>query len=135
MSGRWLGDKVLSVPVDESDLDGLDKDLARPQGLPRRVELEPRTAERGLARLVLGIVDLLRQLLEQQAIRRVEAGHLNDATIERLGETLLRLERRMQELKAAFGLTDADLRAVMDTLDADRAPDGSNRPASDRPKA
>ena len=135
MSGWRLADKVLSAPIDESDLGGLDEGLARPPESPARVELEPRTAERSLARLVLGVVELLRQLLERQAIRRVEAGHLDDAVIERLGETLLRLDRRMQELKAAFGLTDADLRVVLDTLDDSLAPGRPDRPASGKPEA
>ena len=132
MTGWRLADKVLSAPIDESDLGGLDEGLVRPLELPARVEREPRTAERSLARLVLGVVELVRQLLERQAIRRVEAGDLDDAAIERLGETLLRLDRRMQELKAAFGLTDADLHVVLDTLEDIRA---SDRPAPGRPEA
>ena len=132
MTGWRLADKVLSAPIDESDLGGLDEGLVRPLELPARVELEPRTAERSLARLVLGVVELVRQLLERQAIRRVEAGDLDDAAIERLGETLLRLDRRMQDLKAAFGRTDADLHVVLDTLEDIRA---SDRPAPGRPEA
>ena len=134
MSGWRLADKVLSAPIDESDLGGLDEGLAHPLELPTRVELDPRTAERSLASLVLGVIELVRQLLERQAIRRVEAGHLDDAAVERLGETLLRLDRRMQELKAAFGLTDADLHVALDTLDDIRAPSRSDRPAPGRPE-
>ena len=74
-----------------------------------RVEVDEQNVERGLAQLVLTIVELLRQLMERQALRRVEAGGLDDETVERLGRTLMALEERMDELKEIFGLTDEDL--------------------------
>ena len=58
---------------------------------------------------MLSVVELLRKLLERQAVRRVENGTLSEEEIERLGETLLKLEARMGELKAAFGLGDQEL--------------------------
>lgn len=76
---------------------------------PRRVEADPERVERGLAQLVLTLIELLRQLMERQALRRMEQGTLDDEQIERLGETFMRLAERMDELKAEFGLTDADL--------------------------
>lgn len=93
--------------------------------LPSRVDLDPDTVDRGLTKLVLSIVDLIRQLLERQALRRVDSGRLNDAEIERLGETLMRLDERMQELKAAFGLTDSDLRLNLGSLQDLDAPSAS----------
>jgi hypothetical protein len=75
----------------------------------QRIEADPENVERGLAALVLTIVELLRQLMERQALRRVEAGGLDDETIERLGSTLMALEARMNELKEIFGLDDEDL--------------------------
>jgi hypothetical protein len=77
--------------------------------LSRRINAEPEGVERGLAQLVLTIVELLRQLMERQALRRVEAGGLSDEQIERLGETLMLLSERMEELKRDFGLEDRDL--------------------------
>jgi hypothetical protein len=74
-----------------------------------RIEIEPERVERGLASLVLTVVELLRQLMERQALRRVDAGGLDDETIERLGATLMALEARMEELKDHFGLDDDDL--------------------------
>ena len=70
---------------------------------------DPRSAERGLAALVLTIVELLRQLMERQALRRVEDGTVSDEQAERLGYTLLRLEERMSELLDQFGLEPEDL--------------------------
>ena len=62
-----------------------------------------------MAKLVLTLVDLLRRLLERQAIRRMEGGSLHDEEIERLGLAFMRMEAKMEELKAAFGLKDDDL--------------------------
>ena len=76
---------------------------------PRRIEANPERVERGLAQLVLTLIELLRQLMERQALRRMEQGTLDDAQIERLGETFMKLAERMDELKAEFGLRDADL--------------------------
>jgi Gas vesicle protein K len=64
---------------------------------------------RGLSQLVLTVIELLRQLMERQAIRRVESGDLSDEQIDRLGEALMALEERMDELKQQFGLSDEDL--------------------------
>ena len=77
--------------------------------LPRRIEADPEKVERGLAQLVLTLVELLRQLMERQALRRMEQGTLDDDQVERLGLTFMRLAERMEELKAEFGLQDTDL--------------------------
>lgn len=77
--------------------------------LSRRVNADHEELERGLAQLVLTLIELLRQLMERQALRRVDAGTLDDDEIERLGRTFMALAQRMDELKDAFGLTDADL--------------------------
>jgi len=76
---------------------------------PRRVSADPETVERGLAQLVLTLVELLRQLMERQALRRMAEGTLDDDEIERLGRTFMKLAERMDELKAEFGLRDDDL--------------------------
>jgi hypothetical protein len=77
--------------------------------LPRRVSVDGETVERGLAQLVLTLVELLRQLMERQAVRRMEGGTLTDEEVERLGETFMKLEQRMAELTEHFGLTKEDL--------------------------
>lgn len=78
-------------------------------GLPRRINADQQNVEQGLAKLVLTLIELIRRLLEKQAIRRMEAGSLTDEEVERLGETFLKLEAKMVELKATFGLQDEDL--------------------------
>ena len=100
-------DKVLAG---DWDLGSADRSLDRlDSALRRRVEADPESVERGLAQLVLTLVELLRQLLERQALRRIEGGSLSDDEVERLGETFMLLERRMEELREAFGLEQEDL--------------------------
>lgn len=74
-----------------------------------RIHADPESAERGLAGLVLTVVELLRQLMERQAIRRIDAGDLTGEQIEQIGTTLMRLDERMAELREHFGLTPEDL--------------------------
>ncbi|GAA4488205.1 gas vesicle protein K [Rhodococcus olei] len=78
-------------------------------GLPQRIGADPESVERGLVTLVLTIVELLRQLMERQALRRVDEGDLSDEQIERVGTTLMLLEKRMTELREHFGLEPEDL--------------------------
>ena len=102
-----IADKILAGPT---ALDAISGELDRlGDRLDRRVVADPENVERGLAQLVLTLVELLRQLMERQAVRRVEGGSLTDEEIERLGLTFMRLEERMEQLKEAFGLEDDDL--------------------------
>ncbi|RKE17525.1 gas vesicle protein GvpK [Streptomyces sp. TLI_171] len=75
----------------------------------RRVELDPESVGRDLATLVLAVVELLRQLMERQAIRRIDQGDLSEEQVEQLGLTLMALEERMAELRDRFGLEAEDL--------------------------
>jgi Gas vesicle protein K/Gas vesicle protein len=70
---------------------------------------EDERLERGLAQLVLTVTELLRELMERQALRRVEAGTLEPERVERLGRAFEQLEERMKELKGRLGLGDEDL--------------------------
>jgi Gas vesicle protein K len=79
------------------------------QALSRRINADPEKLEKGLAQLVLTLVELLRQLMERQALRRIEGGTLTPEETERLGRTFMLLEQRMEELKTQFGLEDEDL--------------------------
>jgi hypothetical protein len=102
-----LDDKLLTVP---DDLDPFARELPHlGEALSRRLDADPENVERGLAQLVLTVVELLRQLMERQALRRVDAGGLDNETVERLGRTLMALEARMEELKDIFDFKDDDL--------------------------
>ena len=77
--------------------------------IPERIDAGADVVENGLARLVLAIVELVRRLLEKQALRRMDRGTLTEDEVERLGNALMKLEERMAELKRTFGLQDDDL--------------------------
>ena len=74
-----------------------------------RIALDPENVKKGLGQLVLTVVELIRQLLEKQALRRIEGGSLTEQEVERLGLTFLELNEQMKWLKQEFGLTDKDL--------------------------
>ncbi len=100
-------DKILASG---GDLGRIASELEHvPQAFPRRVNADPEQVERGLAQLVLTLVELLRQLMERQALRRMELNTLTDDEIEQMGETFMKLEQRMQELKEHFDFEDRDL--------------------------
>jgi hypothetical protein len=90
--------------------DALAGDLARvAQSFPERLEIDPEAVQRDLARLVLTIVELLRRVVEHQAVRRMDDPELTEAQVERMGIALDRLEQQMREMKRVFGLADDDL--------------------------
>lgn len=93
-----------------------DIDLLLEQHLPKIIKestpnlmLNPENAENGLMKLVLSLVELLRQTIEKQAIRKIEITNLSDIEIEKIGLTLMKLEQKMDDLKQEFGFTDKDL--------------------------
>ena len=77
--------------------------------IPERISADSEVVENGLAKLVLSIIELVRRLLEKQALRRMDGGSLSDEEIERLGASLMKLEEKMDEMKKVFGLTNDDL--------------------------
>jgi hypothetical protein len=94
--------------TDESDVlrEEIDE-LVR--ALPKRIDADPEKLDAGLARLVLTLVEFLRQVLEHQAVRRLDAGTLSAEEEERLGMAFLRLRDRMVELRTTLGLKEEDL--------------------------
>ncbi|WP_432867531.1 gas vesicle protein K [Microbispora rosea] len=79
------------------------------RGTPWRLNTDPDAVRRDLSRLVLTLVELVRQLVERQAIRRMDQGDLSDEQVETLGLTLMRLEEAMTELCERFDLSPSDL--------------------------
>lgn len=73
------------------------------------IQLTPDNAGNGLVKLVLALVNVIRELMEKQAIRKIEAGQISDEKIEEMGATFLALEEKMEAMKKHFGLTDQDL--------------------------
>lgn len=95
-----------ALSLDASDVRNLLGRVIPPDG---RLRLNPDTAEQDLARLVLGLVAFLRQLMELQAIRQMEQGLLTPDQEERLGTTLMRSEAALHDIAAKFGLEPGDL--------------------------
>jgi hypothetical protein len=81
----------------------------QPRSLPQRLETDPESVERDLFKLVLTIIELIRQLMEAQALRRLDVGDLTEEQIEGLGLGLMHLEEAMEDLKSRYGLTAEDL--------------------------
>ena len=82
----------------------------------QRVDCSPESIEQGLAKLVLGLIELLRRLLERQAIRRMEGGTLSEQQVEEMGQALMKLEAKVQELASQFGLKPEDLNLELGPL-------------------
>jgi hypothetical protein len=98
------------VTVEGEDLERLAAELRDiAPSLPRRLDASADDIDAGLARLVLTLVEFLRQVLEHQAVRRMEGGSLSDDEVERIGTALMRLEERLGEIKVAFNLEGEDL--------------------------
>lgn len=89
---------------------------ATTRSIPQRLEAEPESVERDLFKLVLTIVELIRQLMEKQALRRVDDGDLTEEQIEGLGTGLMHLEEAMEELKGRYDLTTSDLNIELGPL-------------------
>jgi actin-like ATPase involved in cell morphogenesis len=105
-----LGDDAPIAGEAQPEDDTLDVDLrAIASALPSRIDATPEGVEQGLAKLVLTIIEVLRKVLEHQAVRRMDGGSLSEEEVERLGLALLSLDGRLKELKTVFGLSDEEL--------------------------
>jgi Gas vesicle protein K len=94
----------------KQDVAAMADELTRLHGaLPSRIDVDSEGVEQGLAQLVLTLVEFLRQLLERQAVRRMEGGSLSDEEVERVGVALMKLEEKVHELAEQFGLNPSDL--------------------------
>jgi hypothetical protein len=105
-------------PTDvEEAIASLQRELqAAGQSLPQRLDCTSENLEQGLARLVLSLIELLRRLLERQAIRRMEGQSLTSQQVEDMGLALMRLEQKVSEIAAHFGLKPSDLNLELGPL-------------------
>ena len=110
--------RLLPAPPQDLPADG-----GRPSAPARRIRADPDTVERDLMKLVLTLVELLRQLMERQALHRVDQGDLTEEEEERLGATLLLLHDRMTGLCAQYGLSMKDLNLDLGPLGTLLPPD------------
>jgi hypothetical protein len=91
---------------------------------PRRLETDPEQVERDLVRLVLTVVELIRQLMERQAVRRIDDESMSDEQVESVGLALLRLDEAMTKLKDHFGFADGELNIDLGPLGTLLPPEG-----------
>src|SRR5579864_6865454 len=110
-----LGRRIPSQPSGSStqmgeELEALRRELQQVRGtLQSRIDVDPEGLEQGLAQLVLTLIEFLRQVLERQAVRRMDGGSLTDEEVERVGLALMKLEEKIHELADHFGLRPGDL--------------------------
>ncbi|MFH1565249.1 MAG: gas vesicle protein GvpJ [bacterium] len=112
MSGKcWGNPKKEAVEEDLKYIAKLEQEIRRAEAnIPTLIDAEsPKKAEQGIAKLVLTLVELLRRLMEKEVIRRIHSQRLSDIEIQKLGMTFKAIEKKMQELKAVFGLEDEEL--------------------------
>jgi hypothetical protein len=112
MRGENLSDQPKNVSPDDMEqaIEGLNQELASiASGTSQRIDCTSENIDKGLARLVLSLLELLRRLLERQAIRRMEGGSLQDAQIEEMGLALMKLEQKIREMAQQFGLKPEEL--------------------------
>lgn len=91
----------------------------------RRISLDAEDLGQGFGCLVVAILDLVRQLLERQALRRVDAGSLGPDEIERLGQALLALEEQLSGLRELLGVPEHGLALPLEVADLDRTTEES----------
>ncbi|MDP1538574.1 MAG: gas vesicle protein GvpJ [bacterium] len=89
----------------------LEREIRKAEAnIPKIIDANsPKKAEQGIAKLVLTLVELLRRLMEREVIRRIQRGSLSNIEIQKLGLTFKAMEKKMQELKAVFGIEDEEL--------------------------
>lgn len=99
----------MTLPEVDSDFFEDFAEILEPRHSPAKVNVDSEKVEQGLVKLVLALVELLRQLLERQAIRRIEGGTLTGEEIDRLGTTLMKLEEKIRELQEYFEIDDLNI--------------------------
>jgi hypothetical protein len=115
-SSRSVRKKKATTPergltvTEVAELEDLRRELERAAGgRPLRWNADPDEVQRSVAQLVLTLVEFIRQLLERQAIRRMEAGTLTDRQTEDIGRALMQLEATVRDLAARFGIPVEEL--------------------------
>jgi hypothetical protein len=118
-NGRRSSRSTTTRQIDVHEVESLHKEIERLQkvGGPPRWNADPDDVRRSVVKLVLTLVEFIRQLLERQAIRRMEGGTLSDAETEAIGTALMRLEETIRDLCAQFDIP-------VDTLNLDLGPIG-----------
>lgn len=112
MSGRSFGDPEKELtPEDIEYIERLQREIKKTEeNIPKIINANsPRETEQGLAKLILTLVELIRKLMEKEAFRRVKIGSLSSAEVQKLGLSLKAVKKKIEEIKAIFGIEDEEL--------------------------
>jgi len=112
MSGRSFGDPDKELtPEDIEYIERLQREIKKTEeNIPKIINANsPRETEQGLAKLILTLVELIRKLMEKEAFRRVKKGSLSPAEVQKLGLSLKAVKKKIEEIKAIFGIEDEEL--------------------------
>ncbi len=112
VSGKNIGERNQeTTPEDIKYIEKLEKDIKKiEQNIPKLIDLgHPKKAEKGIAKLVLTLIELIRKLLEKESYRRVKTGTLSPAEIQKLGLSLKAIKKKIKEIQVIFGIEDEEL--------------------------
>jgi hypothetical protein len=112
MSGRSFGDPEKELTSEDIEyIERLQREIKKTEeNIPKIINTNsPRETEQGLAKLILTLVELIRRLMEKEAFRRVKKGSLSSAEIQKLGLSLKAVKKKIEEIKAIFGIEDEEL--------------------------
>jgi hypothetical protein len=112
ISGRTFGERNREPTSEDKDyIERLQEEIRRiEQNIPRHIDLgHPQSAEKGLARLILTLVEVIRKLLEKESYRRVKSGTLSPIEIQKLGLSLKAIKKKVTEIQTIFGIEDEEL--------------------------
>jgi len=112
MSGRSFGDHEKELTSEDIEyIERLQREIKKTEeNIPKIINANsPRETEQGLAKLILTLVELIRKLMEKEAFRRVKKGSLSSAEIQKLGLSLKAVKKKIEEIKAIFGIEDEEL--------------------------
>ena len=110
MKKRKKQKRKVAEPVDAKEIDAIRKQIASVAAAkPPRWNADPEDVRRSVLKLVLTLIELIRQLLERQAIRRMEAGTLTDEETESVGLALMRLQETNEDLAKKFDIDPSEL--------------------------
>ncbi|MEK6590840.1 MAG: gas vesicle protein GvpJ [Nitrospinota bacterium] len=92
-------------------IEGLQREIKKTEeNIPKLINANsPKETEKGLAKLVLTLCELIRKLMEKEAFRRVKRGRLSPVEIQKLGLSLKAVKKKIKEIQAIFGIEDNEL--------------------------
>ena len=108
---------MIQTTHSEEEMNALIQQALQQNRVPQEMDMNPEEAGKGLVQLALTLVNLLREVMEKQAMRRMDKGNLSEEQVERMGTTFMLLEEQMDHLKDTFDLSDEDLQLTLGNIE------------------